>query len=337
MSPEGNEQNARARDGPSARAIGLEPVNVPGEARVSANEAVLGRRCVLAAAVLWSLSGVVTKRLDLDPLPIALYRSLFAGLALLPFVSRGKRVFRPFMVPLGLIFGAMVGLYIGSIKRTTAANAIFLQYTSLLWLIPASLLFLHERPDRRSLFGVALAMVGLAIIVRFGYDGRPGEGWGILLGVGSGAGYAAVVIILRAQRGLDPIWLSAIGNLGGAIALGAWLAATRGGIPIPSASQTVVLMLFGAIQMAIPYALFARGLRTVGAPEAGLITLIEPVLNPIWVALGTYELPAWPTLVGGAFLLAGMAVRFAPGGRPPVPAGTQETETQPLHASRTTP
>lgn len=304
---------------------------------MNADDSGRGQRCVLTAAVLWSLSGVVTKRLDLAPLTIALYRSLFAGLALCPFVPSHERVFRPFMVPLGLVFGAMVGLYIGSIKLTTAANAIFLQYTSLLWLIPASLLFLHERPDRRSLCGVALALVGLAVIVLFGYDGRPHEGWGILLGVGSGAGYAAVVIILRARRGLDPTWLGAVGNLGGAIALGAWLTGTQGGIPIPSLSQTIVLMLFGAIQMAIPYALFARGLRTIGAPEAGLITLVEPVLNPIWVALGTHELPAWPTLVGGAFLLAGMTVRFLPGLPKRVPADPLDSEPKPASVPAASP
>ncbi|HEV3120644.1 MAG TPA: EamA family transporter, partial [Isosphaeraceae bacterium] len=82
-----------------------------------------GRLCVLAAALCWSLSGVVTKALDLGPLPIAFYRSLFAGLALLPFVPRGRWQFRAGLVPLGLVFGAMIGLYISAVIATTAANA----------------------------------------------------------------------------------------------------------------------------------------------------------------------------------------------------------------------
>ena len=44
--------------------------------------------------------------------------------------------------------------------------------------------------------------------------------------------------------------------------------------------------------MAIPYTLFARGLREIGAPEAGLIGLVEPILNPIWVVLFVHERPA---------------------------------------------
>ena len=69
-----------------------------------------GRWCVLAAAVLWSTGGVISKSLDLDSLTIAFYRGLFAGLALLPFVPGGAWVFRPALVPLGAAFGVMVGV-----------------------------------------------------------------------------------------------------------------------------------------------------------------------------------------------------------------------------------
>ncbi len=282
-----------------------------------------GRRCVLAAALLWSLSGAITKSLDLGPPTIAFYRSLFAGLALWPFVPRGRRVVRQGMVPLGLVFGAMIGLYIGAIKATTAANAIFLQCTSTLWLVPASLLFLGERPDRRSLLGIGLAGVGMVAIVFHGGDGRPDEGRGIALALASGLAYASVVILLRILREVDPIWLSVVGNLGGALVLGAWMLATGGSFRIPGTGSLLVLVGFGIVQMAIPYALFARGLRAIGAPEAGLIGLLEPVLNPIWVVLVVGERPATPTLIGGLFLLAGIACRYAPSPSP------REIEGQP--------
>ena len=56
------------------------------------------------------------------------------------------------------------------------------------------------------------------------------------------------------------------------------------------------LLAFGVVQMALPYMLFARGLREIGTAEAGLIGLIEPILNPIWVVLAVGEWPAVPTL-----------------------------------------
>ena len=66
------------------------------------------------------------------------------------------------------------------------------------------------------------------------------------------------------------------------------------------------------IQMAIPYILFARGLRTLGAPEASLLALLEPALNPVLVLLVTGERPAGATIVGGLFLLSGVACRYWP-------------------------
>jgi drug/metabolite transporter, DME family len=271
-----------------------------------------GRRCVLGAAILWSVGGAFAKSLRLDPATIAFYRGLFAGLALLPFVPSRRRAFRPVMVPCGLVFGIMTGLYIAAVKATTAANAILLQFTATFWLIPFSVLFLRERPDRRSVAGIALATVGIAAIVLYGYDGRPGEVRGIALGLASGVTYALVVVGLRGLRALDPIWLSAFNNFAGALTLGAWTWATTGRIAIPPAGPMLALVAFGVVQMAIPYALFARGLREIGAPEAGLITLLEPALNPVWVVLVAGERPAPATLVGGLFLLGGVAIRYWP-------------------------
>ncbi len=276
-----------------------------------------GRGALILAALLWSLAGVFTKGLQgLDAGSIAFYRGIFAGLALLPFVRPSRWTFRPPMIPLMIVFGAMTGLYIGAIKQSTAANAIFLQYSAAIWAVPISFIFLKERPDQRVIRGLIAVALGVLTIVIFG----PGEGsgtseaLGIALGIGSGVTYAIVAVGLRALRGHDPFWLSAINNLGGSIVLGTWLIMTTGGIPIPTLPQTLALMAFGMIQMAIPYALFARGLRTIPAPEAGLISLLEPILQPVWVILAIGEYPSWPTLVGGFFLLFGVILRYLPKG-----------------------
>lgn len=289
--------------------------------------AARGRRLILAAATLWSLGGVFAKSLDLDGLTIAFYRGLFAGVVLVPFVPRSRRVLRAGLIPLGLTFGAMTALYLGAMKATTAANAIFLQCTATFWTIPLSALLLGERPDRRSVLGIGLATMGIVAIVLYGYDGRPNEGEGIALGLASGVAYAGVVVGLRGFRDLDPLWLSGLNNLAGALALGAWLLLTRGVIlPPGSATTTVLLVAFGVLQMAIPYVLFARGLRDIDAPQASLLALLEPVLNPIWVILVTGERPAGATLVGGLFLLSGVACRYWPGR--PEPAVARSTRAR---------
>lgn len=271
-----------------------------------------GRRYVLAAAALWSLGGVFAKALELDGLTVAFYRSLFAGLVLLPFVSASRRVVRPAMIPLGFTFGAMTGLYLSAVMTTTAANAIFLQCTATIWTIPFSAWLLRERPDRRSIAGIALASLGVVAIVGYGYDGRPNEGQGIALGLASGVGYAGVVVGLRGFRDLDPIWLSAFNNLAASVTLGIWILLNRGSILLPPPTTMALLVVFGTVQMAIPYVLFARGLRDIDAPDAGLLGLLEPVLAPIWVMLVVGERPAVPTIVGGLFLLLGVACRYWP-------------------------
>ena len=271
-----------------------------------------GRLFILAASLLWSLGGVLAKEIALEGAPLAFWRSLIASLALLPFVPAGRRAFRPAMVPLGLAFAATMGLYLGAVKATTAANAIFLQCSATFWTVPLAALLLREKPDRRSLAGIALAMVGVALIVVRGRDGRPGEGWGIALGLGSGVGYAAIVVGFRGLRELDPTWLAAFNNAITAGFLGLWVVATSGAIPTPSPADWPALVVFGIVQLAIPYVLFARGVRDVQAPEAALITLLEPVLNPVWVLLRHGERPADASMVGGLFLLAGVLVRYLP-------------------------
>jgi drug/metabolite transporter (DMT)-like permease len=271
-----------------------------------------GRWLVLAAAVLWSTSGVISKSLELDSLTIAFYRGLFAGLTLLPFVPRRSWVFRPALLPLGVAFGAMVACFLGAVKITTAANAIFLQCTSILWSVPLSRIFLHERPGPRVRVSIALAVLGIILIVGWGYDGRPHELRGIVLGLASGMIYGVTAVSMRGLRELDPMWLSAALNLGGTVALGLWAWLSGQGMASPSGPQFLVLIAFGAFQMAIPYTLFARGLRDIGAPEAGLIGLVEPILNPIWVLLFVHERPAVPTVIGGLFLLFGLTYRYWP-------------------------
>ena len=76
----------------------------------------------------------------------------------------------------------------------------------------------------------------------------------------------------------------------------------------------MVLALFGVFQMALPYWLFTRGLRAVSSQEAAIITLIEPLLNPVWAYLITPEkdTPTLPMLLGGALILFALVWRYVP-------------------------
>jgi DME family drug/metabolite transporter len=82
----------------------------------------------------------------------------------------------------------------------------------------------------------------------------------------------------------------------------------------PSAKQVVVLVVFGVFQMAVPYWLFSRSLRTVSPQEAAIITLIEPLLNPLWAYLITprKDTPNVWMLAGGGLILFALVWKYVP-------------------------
>ena len=69
--------------------------------------------------------------------------------------------------------------------------------------------------------------------------------------------------------------------------------------------------------MSLPYILFARGLRQVSSPEASVLTLLEPLLLPLWVYLAwhhhpSYQSPRWWIWAGGGLILGGLLMKYLP-------------------------
>lgn len=293
-----------------------------------------GRLCLLLAAVLWSLSGAFTKALTEDtvfglneptieplviagravPVQIACYRVLFAGLVLLPTLRPRQLRFRPLMLVMLGCFAIMNALFITAMALGTAANAIFLQYSAPLWMYLAAVFWLGEKPDRRSSVSLAVGLCGIGVIVAGGW--HQGELAVVGIALLSGLFYAAVVICLRVLRDLPAGWLTVWNHLLGGLLLVPLLWT----LSAPTPTQFAALLLFGAVQMGLPYWLMARGLRTVSPQEAGTITLLEPILNPLWAYLVSpqTEVPHPLTFVGGAVILAALAWRYWPARRSPV-------------------
>ena len=273
------------------------------------NSSVEGKLLIFLAGVLWSLSGVWTKSLPDDGATIAIWRGLFAGLALAPLArGRGPKRMGARYLFIAIAFAMMVGLYIGAIKATTAANAIFLQCSATAWVVPIGWLFLKEKPDQRTLLGVGLAVVGICWILLPELAGLgSGHLMGMLMGLTSGVAYASVVVGLRSCRADDPIWLSAWKNMAGSLIL-AGIIALSGASILPYRSSLPGLAIFGFLQMSLPYIFFARGLRTTSPAQATLIALVEPILNPFWVWLLHGEKPHDSTIIGGLLMIAGVLV-----------------------------
>jgi len=64
------------------------------------------------------------------------------------------------------------------------------------------------------------------------------------------------------------------------------------------------LFLLGSVSLGVPYLLYSRAIREVKALDATLITMAEPILNPVWVMMATHERPSGWSLVGGCLVLS---------------------------------
>jgi drug/metabolite transporter (DMT)-like permease len=263
-----------------------------------------GRLFILAAAVLWSLAGVFIKFLDLHPLVIVFYRSLFASLVFMPFLKRTGFQFNRAILVSVVSYTAAISAFVSANKLTSAANAIMLQYTAPIFVFLFSWLVLGQRISKLTGFALAVAMIGVGII-SLDSAGDP-EMAGVLLALLSGVLFAAYMVNLQRAKTVSPVFLTWINNLVCALLL-FWVVASQLALTV---NQTIILVVMGAVQLGMPYFLFSKGLQTVSLQEASLIALIEPVLNPVWVALMVGEIPSMATLMGGAMILLGLGVRY---------------------------
>ena len=271
-----------------------------------------GQLLVVSAAILWSTSGLFLKSPPLEELPLdsrgpvlACYRALFAAAVLIPFVRFRSICWKPALVPMTISFAVMNVLFVAAMTRTTAAATIFLQYTSTVWAFLFGLLFLKERIERGNLVALAFSLCGILWIVAGDWGGD--NFIGNLLALGSGFCYAGVVLSLRALRDEDSAWLVTLNHLIGGLVLLPWVFSADISL---RGDQWLLVAILGAFQMGVPYVLFARGIRSVRIQEATLLSLMEPVLNPVWVLLVWGERPEQTTWIGGAFILTGLAVRY---------------------------
>jgi len=263
-----------------------------------------GRALLLSAALLWSLAGVFIKFLDLPPLTIVFYRSFFAALVFTPFLRRKDwRIDRPILISV-ISYTAAISAFVSANKLTTAANAIVLQYTAPFFVFLFSGLVLREKISRLNGFTLAASMIGVAIIF-LSSAGQPDMA-GVLLALLSGALFAAYMLNLRRTQAVSPVYLTWINNAVCALLL---LLVVKSQLGLTS-TQLGIVAVMGAVQLGVPYFLFSKGLQTVPLQEASLIALIEPVLNPLWVALTVGEIPSFATLAGGGLIVAALAVRY---------------------------
>ena len=236
--------------------------------------------CVIAASVCFSTGGLFMKLIPWSALAINGARNLIgaAVVGLFLLLTRHKPVMNKTVAVGALSLMGVTTTFALANKMTTAANAIVLQFTAPVFVILLMAVLYRQRPKRADVLTCAAVLLG---VVLFFVDGiRAGNLAGNAVAVISGICYAGV-FMMNTGKGADAISSSFWGQLiSGVVLTPLCFRETDFSAPV-----LLAVLALGVVQVGGAYILFSLGIRHTPAVSASLITGLEPVLNPLWVAL----------------------------------------------------
>ena len=260
---------------------------------------------VAIASILWSTAGVLIKMIDWNPIAIAGIRSGITSIFLFGyiFLFQKKLPRKPdkYVLLASLNYVVLVFLFVSANKLTTAANAILLQFTSPAWILILGVLFFNEKFRKKDLVAVIVVFAGMALF--FMGDIEKGGMFGNILSILSGVGMALMVFSLKRVKNHEPIEIIFWGNV-----ITFFVAIPFYTTIVFTASSMTGILLLGIFQLGFSYIFFTKGIAGVTALEGILIPVIEPLLNPLWVYLGTGETPTIYAILGGVVVMVTVIV-----------------------------
>jgi drug/metabolite transporter (DMT)-like permease len=268
---------------------------------------------MLAAPVLWSSAGVVTRHIQsAQPVEQVFWRSVFAFGFVFAFLMLQKtnpwKAVRAAGVPgliSGLMWAIMFTAFLFALSLTSTANALVVMSVSPLLTALFASMFLKDPVPLRTWIAAGAAAIGIAWMFGSSLETHYlGMAVAFVIPVAS----AINVVVLRASAAkLDLI--PAV-MLGGALSC---LIALPFALPFSGTPRDLALLAFlGVFQLGVPCMLLVLASRALLAPEIALLGLLEVVLGPLWAWLGAGEVPAGSTLLGGMIVLGALALNELP-------------------------
>jgi len=256
----------------------------------------------MAAALLWSTGGLFIKWTALSAYQLSFWRSLLAVITVALFTRREGFGINSITVATSILYAGLLLLFVVATKLTTAANAIFLQYTAPIYVLIFEPLIYKEKFKRNDLLTVVICVAGMTLF--FVGKLRPQDVSGNLTALASGLCFAFYILLLRHTRSQQVNRASSViyGNL---ILVFALAPVGLGAIPVMTTNDVVAVSYLGIVQIGIAYTFFTLGMaRGVRSLDAGIVGYIEPVLNPVWVFLLLGERPSQWALLGGVIIIS---------------------------------
>ena len=268
---------------------------------------------VLIAVLLWSTGGLFIKMTSLDAFSVNLGRSFFAAIVVAVFTYKKGLKLDAFTLFTSFLYAATLSAFVYATKNTTAANAIFLQYTAPIYILILSPFILKEKFHVQDLLTVIVCLVGMTLF----FFEAPSAGnvlavnifAGNIAALISGVFFGLYFIFLRHPRSLqnNPALSVFYGNILVVLFMAPIVASNP---PESLAFADIGAILFlGIFQIGVAYILFTNGIaRGVRSLDASIIGFLEPLFNPIWVFLFLAEKPSSWAMLGGAIIITAVAV-----------------------------
>ena len=258
---------------------------------------------LLIAILFLSTSGLLIKLSSWDAIALNGARSLIAATVLWIYLRRPNFTWSRAQVGGAIAYAVMIITFVQATRWTTAANAVFLQFTAPLWVALFGIWLLGERPRRSD--WAAMISIALGMLLFFGDELSSTGLWGNLLAIFSGMCMALMFIALRKQKDGSPVETALLGNLiAGVIGLPFIL---FGDQPV-NAREISIILFMGVFQLGLPFIVVTLAAKQLRAIEQILIQSLEPILNPIWVFLFVGERPSPSALVGAAVVTTAVIV-----------------------------
>ena len=276
-----------------------------------------GTLYVLLAATLFSFGGLFFKIVPWHALAINSARNMISASIVFAFIRATKHKIR--INPTVLIGALCVlgtnNLYSLANKLTTAGNTIILQFTAPIFIIVLNASIFKVRPKKDDIIACVLVLIGIGFFVVDGL--AAGNMLGNALALLSGLSYAGVFMLNSTEKS-DPLSSVFIGQT---VSLFIGLPFLLQ-VQAPTGSAIAAVVALGVLQQGLAFVLFTRGLKTTPAITASLITGIEPILNPLWVAL-FYKEVFTPVAMAGAVIVfvTVLAYNYHKGKQQPAEAG----------------
>jgi drug/metabolite transporter (DMT)-like permease len=263
-----------------------------------------------AGIILLSPESLLIRLVEVDRWTLLFWRGTLMCVGLLAasvILARSTAVIgaigRPGVL-VAVLFGIQTVLFIVSITNTEVANTLVAVSAAPLFAAIYQRVFFGQRIGRLLLAVIAVAMLGIGIMVS-GSLGR-GNVWGDLAGLGAAAGLGGSFVVIGRHRDRTMVPAMALGGL-----VAALLALPLASPLTATASDFRYLAISGLVVLPLGFGLLAVAPRHIPGAEVALITLLEAVLGPIWVWLALGEVPAPAAVLGGAMVIGALAVNSA--------------------------